>query len=79
MYPITGTLPAAIRIYWFLATFIMQKATSLKIFLFLVMKVISSRKSSHVKPLMEAVVANAKESNTRMNMASESATRINLL
>ena len=67
MWPIPGTFPEAINIA------LLQSSLSL------VMNRIASNQRRYLKPLMEALVAMARNSNARMNVASGSATRKNLM
>ena len=55
----------------------MKKITLLQIFLYLVTNRISTEKRTHVKPLVEAVVAMKRQVNTITNVASGSVTRTN--
>ena len=74
MFPILGALPASIISYWLLAIIVMQMITYCQSALSLVINRISSDYMSNVKPIMEAVVAVARESDARMTMVSGIAT-----
>ena len=79
MCPIPVTFQSAIRIYCDLDTIVIQKITSRKNFLSLVMKRRSSEKRKHVMFLMEEIVAMAKEYDARTTVEIGSATRKNLM
>ena len=57
----------------------MQNIALLQSFLSVVMNRIASNQRRYLKPLMEALVAMARNSNARMNVASGSATSKNLM
>ena len=79
MFPIPETFPASIRIYCNLATILMQKITSLKRVISLVIKRISTGKRRQLKTFVEAVTAMAREANSRMTATSGSTTRTKIV
>ena len=79
MCPIIGIFLSSIISYRGLATIVVQITTSLQSALYFIMKIISINQRIHMKPIMEAVAAVTRETNTRMTMASVSATRTNIL
>ena len=79
MFPISGTFPAATRSYWDLDTIVMQKIISRHIVVSLITKIILSKKTSRVKPLVEVSVDVAREANEIMTVASESTKIKNLM
>ena len=79
MFPISGTFPVATRSYWDLDTIVMQKIISRHIVVSLITKIILSKKTSHVKPLVEVSVDVAREANEIMTVASESTKIKNLM
>ena len=79
MCPIIGIFLSSIISYRDLATIVVQITTSLQSALYFIMKRISINQRIHMKPIMEAVAAVTRETNTRMTMASVSATRTNIL